>query len=214
MEPLSHCNRKVKKKTVSIKHDGYTKTEARQIANEKRKKLTQEEIIKKSNDIFDSLVLLNEYKKCNTLLCYADFNQEVATSKFINNCLLDGKQVGLPRVEKAGIMNFYTIDNMKDLSAGTLGILEPKGEKKLEINCDLYPSILMIMPGVAFDEKCHRVGYGGGYYDRYLMRYPNIMTVAVCYEIQILSKIITKPHDISPHILITENRTLYKNTCI
>ncbi len=72
----------------------------------------------------------------------------------------------------------------------------------------------MILPGVAFDHFCHRVGYGGGYYDRYLKDKSWIFTIAVCHEVQLMEEIITEEHDISPDLLITENRTLYKNTCI
>lgn len=190
----------------------YTKSEARKIAKAARNTLTMEEVFEHSIHIFDSLITMREYRDCNTVLAYADCNQEVATSCFIDKCLEDGKDVAMPRVESAGIMEFYFIHARTELVSGKFGILEPMGGQKYLP--DKNSSAIMIMPGVAFDVACHRAGYGGGYYDRYLMRCPEIITIAVCHEIQLLNEIITEEHDICPDILITENRTLYKNPCI
>ena len=64
------------------------------------------------------------------------------------------------------------------------------------------------MPGVAFDEQCHRVGYGGGYYDRYLEKHPGLIHIALAFEFQIFPEVPSEEHDIRPEMIVTENRIL------
>lgn len=190
----------------------FTKPEARRQAKAARNALSEQEVSAHSRCIFDKLKEMHEYRNCCQILAYVDCNREVSTAGFIQTCLNDGKRVALPRVTAAGIMDFYEIHDLSELTAGSFGILEPVGGRRFLPEPDGFT--LMILPGVAFDHFCHRVGYGGGYYDRYLRDKPWIFTVAVCHEIQLLEEIKTEEHDISPNLLITENRTLYKNTCI
>lgn len=190
----------------------FTKPEARQRAKAARNALSETEVAEHSRCIFDTLTSLQEYEICDVILAYADCNREVATGDFIRTCLKDGKRVALPRVISDGNMEFYEIDDRTELIKGKFGILEPIGNQQFLPDTNI--SALMILPGVAFDFACHRVGYGGGYYDRYLMGKPQIITIAVCHEVQLMNKILTEKHDICPEILITENRTLYKNICI
>lgn len=190
----------------------YTKSEAREIAKAARNSLSPNEVLEHSTHIFKKIRCMEFYRNCDTILSYADCNHEVITTDFIDNALKDEKRVALPRVEKTGTMEFYYINSRKDLSIGKFGILEPAGNQIF--SPEDTGSVIMIMPGVAFDEKCHRVGYGGGYYDRYLVQYPQIFTIAVCHEIQLMKKIITEEYDVCPNVLVTEKRTLYKNTCI
>ena len=84
-----------------------------------------------------------------------------------------GKSVWFPRVEGSE-MNFYLAEQKEDLQPGAYGILEPTGEYK----ADGYDGLL-IMPGVAFDEECHRIGYGGGFYDKYLEKHSDLHTIAL-----------------------------------
>ena len=114
-----------------------------------------------------------------------------------------GKSVWFPRVEGSE-MNFYLVEQKEDLQPGAYGILEPTGEYK----ADGYDGLL-IMPGVAFDEECHRIGYGGGFYDRFLEKHPYITRVAVAFEFQMMSEVPVEPTDISPEIIVTE-KEIYK----
>ena len=66
---------------------------------------------------------------------------------------------------------------------------------------------MMVMPGVAFDPQNHRVGYGGGFYDRFLEKHPQIKRVAIAFDFQILLSVPTEPTDISPEVIVTENKT-------
>ncbi len=190
----------------------YTKSEAREIAKTARNSLNPNDVLEHSVHIFEKIRCMESYQNCDTILVYADYNHEVMTGDFIDRALEDGKRMALPRVEKSGIMDFFYIESRTDLVTGKFGISEPIGNQKFSpIDSQ---SVIMIMPGVAFDEECQRVGYGGGYYDRYLMRYPKIQTIAVCHEVQLMKEIITEEYDICPDVLITEKRTLYKHTCI
>ena len=189
-----------------------TKSEARRQAKTARNSLSDLEVSVHSRCIFEKLRALHEYRDCSMILAYADCNREIATTDFIQTCLKDGKRVALPRVTAAGCMDFYEIHGTSELITGSFGILEPAGNQLFLP--EPHSSVLMILPGVAFDHFCHRVGYGGGYYDRYLKDKSWIFTIAVCHEVQLMEEIITEEHDISPDLLITENRTLYKNTCI
>ena len=96
-------------------------------------------------------------------------------------------------------MNFYLVEQKEDLQPGAYGILEPTGEYK----ADGYDGLL-IMPGVAFDEECHRIGYGGGFYDRFLEKHPEVCRVAVGFSFQILPEVPTEPTDIRPQVIVTE----------
>ena len=70
--------------------------------------------------------------------------------------------------------------------------------------------MLIIMPGVAFDDDCRRIGHGGGYYDRYLAEHPDLRTVAVAFELQVQDKVPDEPHDIRPQFVVTEKRIIQK----
>lgn len=95
--------------------------------------------------------------------------------------------------------DFYLVEQKEDLQPGAYGILEPTGEYK----ADGYDGLL-IMPGVAFDEECHRIGYGGGFYDKYLKTHPDLHTIAVAFELQMYRELPFEEHDIKPEKVITE----------
>ena len=100
-------------------------------------------------------------------------------------------------------MRFYEITSFEQLAPGCKGIMEPAGG----VCADGVQKALMIMPGVAFDEGRNRVGYGGGYYDRYLEAHPDFITVAVAFDFQVLPEVPADPHDRKPMFLVTESRT-------
>ena len=136
------------------------------------------------------------------LYIYVDHRGEVGTRKIMAEAFQRGKNVWVPRVA-GNTMLFFRIRGMKDLKPGTYGILEPTGTEFSDGRRGL-----MVMPGVAFDEKCHRVGYGGGFYDRYLEQHRNLRRMAVAFEFQVLSAVPHEEHDICPQVLITEKRAL------
>lgn len=100
-------------------------------------------------------------------------------------------------------MEFIEITDYEELASGNFGILEPVSDDFEEIEDGL-----MFMPGIAFDHSRNRIGFGGGYYDRYLARHAGLVTVALAYEFQIVDKIDSEPTDIRPHIIVTESEVI------
>ena len=107
------------------------------------------------------MVSLPEYEAASCVYCYVDYNHEVQTWPIMEQAIKDGKRVAVPRVDGTA-MDFYYIASREDLEAGYFGIMEPKHGLPMAEERDA----LFLMPGVAFDRAHHRVGYGGGFYDR------------------------------------------------
>lgn len=182
-----------------------TKEQLRKLVHARRGQAALSDLTRDSEIIFRKVSEMNEYIIANSIYAYMDFNNEVLTRAFIAKALGDGKHVAIPKVED-GKMKFYYIENLKQVEEGTHGIMEPKR------GCDPADSetALMIMPGVAFDPKCHRVGYGGGFYDRYLTEHRNHITVAVAFDFQIFDEVPHEDSDVMPLHLITESRRYHR----
>ena len=101
-------------------------------------------------------------------------------------------------------MVFYKLTDFARLEPGYFGIPEPASGEIVD-----WPKALMIMPGVAFDRANHRVGYGGGFYDRYLEKHPQLERVAIAFSFQMLPEVPTEPTDICPQIIVTEEEICY-----
>lgn len=122
-----------------------------------------------------------EYKRCALLLLYAPIRSEIDLWPLFERALADGKKVAFPRCEgEKGEMHFYAVGSRDELSPGAYGVSEPNESCPL---CDGFddPAALMLLPGLCFDRAGGRLGYGGGYYDRYLARFPG-RTAGACYE--------------------------------
>ncbi|MGI6722525.1 MAG: 5-formyltetrahydrofolate cyclo-ligase [Anaerovoracaceae bacterium] len=155
--------------------------------------------------ILHRLLAYPEYLEAEEIFVYVSLPDEVDTAKLIRSALDAGKLVAVPRVEKK-TMNFYRISGKEDLAPGTMGILEPGDGCRLATPGE---KALIVMPGLAFDEERNRMGYGGGFYDRYLAGDgAGCRTVAVAYEVQITDHVPCDRHDKKPASIITERRVL------
>lgn len=148
--------------------------------------------------------LLNHpfYQNADEIFCYVSFGDEVRTSAIMKHSLENGKKLAVPKIlaDGSGLsMEFFYIDSMDELEKGYFGILEPSTLKKAE-----GLNVLTVMPGVAFDLSCSRIGYGKGFYDTYLRRHPNYRRIALAYSIQCIESIPSEIHDIRPEQIITE----------
>ncbi|MCM1047559.1 MAG: 5-formyltetrahydrofolate cyclo-ligase [Clostridiales bacterium] len=167
----------------------------------------------KSDKIIGALCGLEQYKKADIILTYVNYQSEVITTKFIERALADKKLVFAPRVS-GNEMEFYKIDGIDSLTEGYKGIKEPIGaeaflDKIRAVDLDGENNLpLMIMPGAAFDKEGHRIGYGKGYYDKYLSRIDkagiNVYKIALCYECQLLDSIAHEEHDVCVDMVVTE----------
>lgn len=182
------------------------KQEIRKQVYAQRKAITKEDWEAKTKSIANSLKETPAYKSAGSIYCYVDYNHEVGTKGIIEDAWKAGKKVYVPKV-LGKEMDFFQIQSFSDLEAGCKGILEPKEDfKKMATGKEG----LMILPGVAFDKDCHRIGYGGGFYDRYLAGHLNLKKIAIAFSCQIFEEIPWEEFDISPDMIITEEN-IYGN---
>ena len=151
---------------------------------------------------------LGQYQICQTLLTFVSTEIEVDTRVLIEQALRDGKRVAVPYcIEGTRQMDFYYIRSMADLVPRTFGVLEPLPEQ-----CQKWtgaPNSICLVPGLAFDRHGFRLGYGKGYYDRFLAHYRS-GAVLLCREKLIREEIPLEPHDYPIPWVLTE-RGLYED---
>ena len=181
-----------------------SKKEIRAEVKKNRREAAPESIHENSNLICEKFLNLPEYEEADCVFAYMDCKNEVETKKVIEQCWKDGKTIAVPKVF-GEIMKYYVITSYDDLEDGYFGIREPKHEILQEIVCE---DGLMILPGVAFDEERHRVGYGGGFYDRYLEAHPNMKKIAFAFEFQMFEKVPFEIFDRQPEKIVTEKRII------
>lgn len=159
--------------------------------------------------IFERLTNLPEFIFSNKILLYASFKSEVDTFDLLKYIIKLNKMVVLPKVDKINnCLVLYKIDSLNDLKKGYLGIPEP--EVPDEYRADINELDLIIVPGVAFDENCYRLGYGKGFYDK-LLKNVNKITIGLAYEEQMVQSLIIEPHDIRINKIITDKRIIECN---
>ena len=191
-----------------------TKAEIRKIMKLQRNNIPEEDRRKMDTNIRRSLLRLEEYQKCQTLFCYISFGTELDTRQIIDQALYEKKAVYVPRVEDNHGMEFYRIHHLDGLQISRFGVPEPCGEAELRYRPlvdDNNTSIpLMLLPGLAFDLHGNRIGYGAGYYDRYLDQFPPeyFYKVALCYDFQLMEQIESQEYDIGADAIITEMKYL------
>lgn len=181
------------------------KTEIRKYIKEMKKNLSKEEIRIRSNRIAKKLYAKPFYKQAECIYLYVSYNQEIDTVEIIKRILEDKKRVAVPKVADKN-MEFHEITSLDQLSEGAFGILEPTVNKPVSDNPEWASSNLMIIPGLAFDKNGNRIGYGGGYYDRYLHKYPDRigLKIALAYDFQVLEYIDTESYDEKIDGIITD----------
>ena len=189
------------------------KKEIRRLVAERKKGYSDAWLTQWSKQITERLPELPCWQETETVFAYMDMPGEVKMRDFIRRCWEAGKTVAVPKIirpETAGgastalkEMRFFRIDSFEVLSEGTMHIMEPDPERCECLDCE--KNALIIMPGVAFDTDRHRIGYGGGFYDRYLADHPEHPTVAVAFGFQVFDRIPSDEQDIRPQILVTED---------
>lgn len=165
----------------------------------KKQAMSAEEIRTASDALAQKLFAHPLYCAAKTLYVYLSANQEVRTDGIICQAQKDGKRVAVPKVFGKELRFFY-LDEDTRLETGNFGIAEPVDGQEAD-----DPTALVLLPGLAFDRAGHRIGYGGGYYDRFLARQPHHPTVALCYGFQLLGRLPTESHDIpADAVLVSE----------
>jgi 5-formyltetrahydrofolate cyclo-ligase len=158
----------------------------------------------KNQAIADRLEAHPLFQKANTILFYVSNDEEVDTHSLIKK-VLDQKTVIVPTIDpKTDSIHLFHLEQWGDLSDGHYGILEVSQPDRKPFEGDLD---LIIVPGIAFDQNGHRLGYGKGYYDS-LLKHHDAPTIGLGYDIQLTSDLPNEPHDVSLDFVLTETQTL------
>lgn len=164
---------------------------------EKKRAMSEDQIFDLSADLAKQFYATEQYKQAKTIYGYLPYNQEVRTIPILKQALADGKAVAVPKVIDDEMV-FILMDDLSKVEKGYAGIPEPVDDGPVASD----PEALVLMPGLAFDPQGHRIGYGGGFYDRFLEDEPNHPTVALCYKFQMLPKLETEEHDIPVDLVL------------
>lgn len=203
----------------------------------KRAAMTEAEWRMKSHRVCERIRTLRAYRQADTLCVYLAKHGEVLLDELIEESLHLGKKVAAPRVNGL-TMDFYELTSLQDVSVSSFGIREPLPTAPFVLpaeslsftvadpageNATMTPAItasvsgaanheniLFFMPAVALDAERRRIGYGGGYYDRYLEHYPMPLKVAPAFDFRLYryTRFPAEPHDIPPDVVITESLIL------
>ena len=171
------------------------KKELRKRCLEIRKNIKNKE--NKDKEIYNKIINLKEYKKSKLVLTYVSLKDEVDTIELIKYSLILGKQVAVPKCE-GNIINFYYINSIKELKEGTFKVLEPNNNN-LVTN---FENSICIVPGVYFDKENNRIGYGKGFYDKFLQNYKGIK-IGLNYKECLCDRIDTDKYDVKMNKVIT-----------
>ncbi len=188
---------------------GQQKAEIRQQALARRR--TQPNIDEVSRQIVARLIGLPEYQRAATVMFYVDMRSEVRTQYYLPTALASGKQIVVPWCAPCEL-ELFALATLEELAIGTFQILEPRPELRAlpEKQVAVEALDLVVVPGVAFDRRGARLGYGAGYYDKLLRRVrPDTRRVALAFECQLFPELPQEAHDVLMDQVITE-QALYQ----
>ena len=169
-----------------------------------RNQLTPEEVAFKSRQITDALIHSDLFQNCASVFTYSDIQNEVRTGPVIEHCFNIGKPVFIP-VTRNGDMFFSQISASDPLKKAAFGISEPANP----VSAEPDSKSLFLIPGLGFDERGGRIGYGAGYYDKYLFCRPSLCLLGMCFEGQIVDALPTEKTDIFMDAILTEKRWIF-----
>lgn len=173
------------------------KKQLRGMIRDKKRAMTEQQILRASADLAEQFFATPQYAAAKTVYGYLPYNQEVRTVPILQRALEDGKRVAVPKVY-GDRMEFIYISDFDHLAPSDMGIPEPVEDTPVAAD----PEALVLMPGLAFDSQGHRIGYGGGFYDKFLAAEPNHPTVALCYDFQMLPQLETDSFDIPVDLVL------------
>ena len=173
------------------------KRELRAMIRSQKRAMTNEMIAQKSRVLGALFADTEAYQNAKAIYGYLPYNQEVRTVPMLEQAIRDGKRVAVPKVFGEE-MKFLWLDDLDRVEKGYSGIPEPIDDGPVADD----PRALVLMPGLAFDREGHRIGYGGGFYDKFLAAEPEHPTVALCYDFQVLDHLETEEFDIPVDLVL------------
>ena len=192
---LLFCKKEFRKKVINLRKD------------------KDKDFIKHNSDIItDKLLNLDCIKNAKNIMLYLDFNNEVKTDQLITKLISLRKTVAAPvTLKNERKLIPFKITNLKDgINIGAYGIREPKKDPYNELNVEDID--ILIVPAVAYDKDCYRLGYGGGFYDRFLENLrKDAVTIGIAFDLQIFDEVPKEAHDAQLDYIVTESRILTPN---
>lgn len=175
---------------------------------QKRAELSTENIVNYSNIIENKLYKMDYYKNAKTIMSFISFGDEIITHEIIKNSIKNGKSVVVPiTIPETKELKVSKILDFSELEIGYYNILTPKKDFLRFI--DFNTIDLVLVPGVVFARDGYRVGYGGGYYDRFLSKFKEkINTIGLAFDLQIVEEVPKDSFDIPVDFIITEKETI------
>ena len=167
------------------------KKELRSAVRAQKRAMTEAQIQEKSEKLARLLLETEEYRRARSIYGYLPYNQEVRTIPILEQALRDGKKVAVPKCYGEE-MRFIWMEDLTAVEKSSMGIPEPIADGPVADDT----TALVLMPGLAFDRAGHRIGYGGGFYDKYLAREADHPTLALCYDFQVFDSLETEEFDI------------------
>ena len=167
------------------------KKELRSHIRQQKRAMTPAQIEEKSTALGKLFLQSELYRNAASIYFYLPYNQEVRTVPMVEQALSDGKRVAVPKCYDDE-MRFIWLTDLSEVAPGYCNIPEPIADAPVADD----PTALVLMPGLAFDAQGHRIGYGGGFYDKFLAAEPNHPTIALCYDFQMLPHLETEEFDI------------------
>lgn len=163
----------------------------RDYIRQKKRQMTAEQIERAGMRLAEKFIALPVYQQAQTIYGYMPYNQEVRTIPILEHALQNGKRVAVPKVY-GDEMRFIYVTDLNAMKKSSCGIPEPVDDGPVADD----PNAVVLMPGLAFDRQGHRIGYGGGFYDKFLAKETNHPKIALCYDFQMLPFIETDAFDI------------------
>jgi 5-formyltetrahydrofolate cyclo-ligase len=186
------------------KLSGSFKAELRAVALQRRDALSPSLRRDYGQIILNRIIAMEQFHQARTVMAYCGFGSEIDTAPLLRAVLESGKTLVLPKINRpAGVLDIYQVDDLETgLLTGVWGIREPN---PATCQARTPPDIDMVLvPGVAFDRKGGRIGYGKGYYDKLLAQCRHACKIAGAFEVQVFDSVPMAPHDIPVDALVTE----------
>jgi len=185
------------------------KRRLRRLIGEAREALSPAQIEAQSEAIAQRLWAEPVYRQARVGMFYVSFRSEVRTWQLLRRALAEGKRVVVPisRLKDFRLDLSEVRDPDRELVPGTYGVPEPRPEFVRPVDPDELD--LIVLPGVAFDERGGRIGHGAGFYDRFLKRVPaDVPRIALAFEVQLVDEVPMKPYDMPVSLILTEARRI------
>jgi 5-formyltetrahydrofolate cyclo-ligase len=176
-----------------------------------RDSLTTSERLSKSMRIWKNLKREREFQEAELVLVYLDYRSEVMTTGLVEEIFLSegGRRVFAPKVEGLDI-EFYEIHSLDDLRPGYQGIREPEADEENRFTHRLYEekNCILLLPGSVYDRELGRMGYGKGFYDRFLHKFPKLTSAGLAFDCQIAKAVPVDEKDERVDMIVTETEII------